>query len=256
MLTLQYLKERGACEEGISFATRNNLIGLPLSIVDNVIGDYDHFVGWLKRCRGSYIVLDEQGRIATRRSAIGDIVYTYDDNKMTETVDSNSRVTEYKDGKVIRVIDFDNVSTYVTDYNKDKIVRSIQSTGEVIKTEYLDENGDVVYIMFRSGNTIQNTLENGLNVRRIVYNAGRDQVTITERTYDSNGLEIYKRISVDDVLMNETYYTYDSYGNQTSEKSLLPTGETFFLFEREFIHTNGVLSSVYENNNLIMSIPV
>lgn len=256
MLTLQYLKDRGACEDGISFAMRNNLIGLPLSILDNVIGDYNYFATWLKQYGKSSAVLDEQGRVVRKSGSFGDVFYTYEENRMIETVDSSSRITEYNDGKIVRVTDVDGVSTYVTDYSKDKIVRYVQSTGEVIKTEYLDENGDIAYIMFKSGNTIQNTLENGLNVRRIVYNASRDQVTITERDYDKNGLEIYKRISVDSVLMGETYYTYDSYGNQTSEKSLLPTGETFFLFEREFNHVNGILTSVYENNKLIMSIPV
>lgn len=47
-LTLKFLKTHEACEDGVDFVKRNKLIGFPLSMIDQVEGDYNRFVLWLK----------------------------------------------------------------------------------------------------------------------------------------------------------------------------------------------------------------
>jgi YD repeat-containing protein len=48
LLTLEYLKQHKACSEGIVFFKRNGLEGFPLDQLQNVKGDFNSYVEWLK----------------------------------------------------------------------------------------------------------------------------------------------------------------------------------------------------------------
>ena len=49
-LSLEFLNQYNACEEGIEFIKRNNLINFPFELLDQVKGDHDGYITWLKEC--------------------------------------------------------------------------------------------------------------------------------------------------------------------------------------------------------------
>ena len=52
ILTKELLLKWDACEEGISFCERNKLFGFDLSRIDEIKGDYNKFIEWLKEQTG------------------------------------------------------------------------------------------------------------------------------------------------------------------------------------------------------------
>jgi YD repeat-containing protein len=48
IITLDFLIENGACKEGINFYRRNNLDGFPIDRLNDIKGDFDGFVWWIK----------------------------------------------------------------------------------------------------------------------------------------------------------------------------------------------------------------
>ena len=57
ILSKELLHNWDACEEGIEFCERNKLFGFDLSRIDEVVGDYNNFINWLKnelKCKREY----------------------------------------------------------------------------------------------------------------------------------------------------------------------------------------------------------
>ncbi len=49
ILTKKLLIQWGACKEGIAFCERNKLFGFDLDRIDEIKGDHNDFINWLKR---------------------------------------------------------------------------------------------------------------------------------------------------------------------------------------------------------------
>lgn len=81
-LTLDWLKHNLACENGIKFAVRNNLIGFPFKLLPAVEGDYCNFVEWIDNNQHNITTFDKNGNLIslTRPSDLYELVIEYDDN--------------------------------------------------------------------------------------------------------------------------------------------------------------------------------
>ena len=47
-LSLEFLNQCNACKEGIMFIKRNNLINFPFELLDQVKGDHNGYIKWLR----------------------------------------------------------------------------------------------------------------------------------------------------------------------------------------------------------------
>ena len=60
-LTVEYLTNHKACQDGIDFALRNCLIGFPLNQLDAIEGDYENYVKWLRKRLKNIYDYDDRG---------------------------------------------------------------------------------------------------------------------------------------------------------------------------------------------------
>jgi len=70
-LTEEFLKQRKACKEGIEFAKNYGLIGSDLNHIDEVKGDYNNFVSWLKNEVKSEKKYDKNGNLIYSKDSDG-----------------------------------------------------------------------------------------------------------------------------------------------------------------------------------------
>lgn len=80
ILTVGFLKHHNACLDGINFAIRNKLIGLPVEFLQKQSsGDFGEYIHWLLNL--PKIVCDERGNILYEKRLSGvTFKYEYDDN--------------------------------------------------------------------------------------------------------------------------------------------------------------------------------
>ena len=54
-LSLTFLNQHNACKEGIEFIKRNNLINFPFELLNEIKGDHNGYIKWLRsRIDGVY----------------------------------------------------------------------------------------------------------------------------------------------------------------------------------------------------------
>ena len=147
LLTVKYLTDRKACKEGIAFAKRNNLIGLPIDwLLENAQGDFNIFKYWLQEQQNTKITYDKQGNIFTQTHPYGSaITYTYNEhgNMLTKTLPSGS------------------VYTYTYDEHGNMLTETHPS-GDVITYTY-DKHGNMLTETYPSGNVYTYTYEHWPN---------------------------------------------------------------------------------------------
>jgi len=123
VLTLKWMKDRNACQEGIDFAIRNKLIGFPFDRIGEIKGDFNWFVGWVKDKLNSDIQYeyDVNGNRIKKVFPSGRIItYEYDShgNKIKEVYPSgNVYIYEYDahDNMIKKVLPNNRTYTYQYD---------------------------------------------------------------------------------------------------------------------------------------------
>ena len=97
-LNIEFLKSLQACQSGIDFVKRANLEGFPLSKLDQVEGDYNGFVDWLRQELKTVRVYNDQGLMTKKVYPSGYVCeYEYNDQGlMTKQVYPWGRVREYE----------------------------------------------------------------------------------------------------------------------------------------------------------------
>ena len=128
-LNIELLKSLDACESGINFVKRANLEGFPLSKLDQVEGDYDGFVHWLRQELKTVRVYNDQGLMTKRVNPLGRVCeYEYNDQGlMTKRVNPLGDVYRYK-------------------YNdKGLITKEVYPSGDVYEYEYEFDNKDRLF---------------------------------------------------------------------------------------------------------------
>lgn len=109
-LTLKFLETHNACKNGIDFVKRNKLIGFPLSMIDQVEGDYDDFVSWFKiRIEGER-EYDSNGNVIHFKNSYGaEYWQEYDSNgnvihfKNSCGYEQSTETEYYSDGQLKRI---------------------------------------------------------------------------------------------------------------------------------------------------------
>jgi YD repeat-containing protein len=51
-LSLEFLNQYNACKEGIMFVKNNNLLNFPFDLLNEIKGDHNGYIKWLKACIG------------------------------------------------------------------------------------------------------------------------------------------------------------------------------------------------------------
>ena len=68
-LTKKFLKDFKACSSGIKFAEQNKLFGFPLDRLDEVVGDVNSFVNWVRDKVKSQVEYDTNGNMIYYRNS-------------------------------------------------------------------------------------------------------------------------------------------------------------------------------------------
>ena len=126
-LTKKLLKQLHACSSGIEFCERYKLFGFPLERLDEIRGDYDGFVEWLKS--KTNLEFDQNQNLVRKETSLGwwaKSEYEYDQN-------GNMILQEYSDGWWKK---------FEYDQNNNQILRE-DSNGSLVKYEY-DQNQNLV----------------------------------------------------------------------------------------------------------------
>ena len=94
-LNIEFLKSLNACESGIDFVKRANLEGFPLDLLDQVEGDHNDFVSWLREQLKSVREYNSQGLMTKHVTHSGEVYEYNDQGLMTKMVNSYG-VYEYE----------------------------------------------------------------------------------------------------------------------------------------------------------------
>lgn len=79
-LNIEFLKSLNACESGIDFVKRANLEGFPLDLLDQVEGDHNDFVSWLREQLKSVREYNSQGLMTKHVTPNGNVhLYEYNE---------------------------------------------------------------------------------------------------------------------------------------------------------------------------------
>ena len=114
-LTKELLKKNGACKDAIAWCERNKLFGFPLDRLDEITGDFDCYVSWLKAR-----TFNEQGLVIREILPSGhEWKYEYDSN-----------------GNMIREILSDGGEWKYEYDSRGNRIRGIHSSGQEWKYEY------------------------------------------------------------------------------------------------------------------------
>ena len=71
-VTVEGLKKISACDSAIGFVERNNLEGFPIELLDQVEGDYNSYISWLKNSLKNRWEYDSHGNMVKRIYPDGD----------------------------------------------------------------------------------------------------------------------------------------------------------------------------------------
>ena len=90
-LSLEFLEQNNACEEGIEFIKNNNLLNFPFELLDQVKGDHNGYITWLKECIGSGYEYDQNNNLIYYKNSKG--------HEEWKSYDENNNLIHYKNSK-------------------------------------------------------------------------------------------------------------------------------------------------------------
>lgn len=79
-ITSEILKLIGACEHGITWLQKNGLEGFPLNRINEIQGDHEKFVAWIKDNYPSFISRIKDGVITLKSEGL--IEYSWEKHLM------------------------------------------------------------------------------------------------------------------------------------------------------------------------------
>ena len=88
-LSLEFLNQYNVCEEGIMFVKNNNLLNFPFELLDQVKGDHNGYIKWLKECIDGGYEYDKNSNLIHYKNSKG--------NEEWKSYDKNSNLIHYKD---------------------------------------------------------------------------------------------------------------------------------------------------------------
>lgn len=223
ILTKELLHQCGACENGIDFCERNKLFGFDLDRIDDIQGDYEDYIAWIRSTiinenwiydqHGNLIkekldnnvifnytggietisIFDERGNKISDKAPDGWWVnYEYDER-------NNRTMREYSDGKITKwfyndnnniiktqwlPVDFEVINEYDVNNN---LITVTDSRGYVITYEY-DSNNNCTHELHSNGYWVKNKYDEIGRLISIINSTGISNTM----DYDENGNKIYE----------------------------------------------------------------
>ena len=92
-LTLTFLNRYNACKEGITFVKNNNLLNFPFELLDQVKGDHNGYIKWLRSRIVTEYQYDERNNLVYYKTSNG--------IESWKEYDERNNLIHYKDSKGI-----------------------------------------------------------------------------------------------------------------------------------------------------------
>ena len=92
-LSLEFLNQYNACEEGIMFVKNNNLLNFPFELLNEIKGDHNGYIKWLKACIDGVYEYDERNNLIHHKTSNG--------IESWKEYDERNNLIHYKDSKGI-----------------------------------------------------------------------------------------------------------------------------------------------------------
>ena len=227
MLTIKLLEKMEACSSGIEFVKRNNLIGFPLSRIDEVHGDYSGFVDWLKYALSVVYEYDERGNVTKTTYNDNDVLLCeYDErNNMIKSTDHDDEVRLYRYDERSNTVEEKSLETgsiwwYEYDERNNLVKEKSLETGSIWWYEY-DERNNLVKEIRSNGAVYMWEYDERGNNTKAIYPSGK----VFLKFYDDHN-NVVKSIDRHGIWLR--YYTY---------------------------HDTGTLHQVFSEGRVILTIP-
>jgi YD repeat-containing protein len=135
-LTVEWLKDNNACQDGIDFAIRNKLIGFPFELFDSIVGDdIEGFYTWFKFNINN--ILNYEYENNTKKITITKVYFGLN-YSMISTTDDN-------------VVEDETISVTQFIYdNNNNLIYEVDMDGYIYEYQY-DENNNLVYELHKDG---------------------------------------------------------------------------------------------------------
>ncbi len=229
ILTKELLIKLGACQEGIDFCERNKLFGFDTNNIDNVVGDYDGIVSWIK-----YILTE----CVIEFDAYGNVIL-FEDNNIY-----NIYEYEYYPNSIIK-----QYTNYEGNYRHTK--NDIKIKNDLWFTKTYNENGKILSFINNNGFFINYSYD---DINKELLISTRSTFNTIKYEYNESNQLILQKYNNDEY---NTYYEYDYKGNLIKKKDSNSYGLIYMYDENntmiyehdlEFIDD---ITCLYDNDRLI-----
>lgn len=252
MLTLEYLKSRNACEDGIDFVVKQNLIGFPFEKLNCVEGDFNDLVSWLKEKISDKSECDDRGNIIKNKTRYGTYCYEYDknNNMIKKTSKSGySLAWEYDDrGNKIKHTNLNTGFAYLFEYDdRDNCIKhTALPSGATTYFEYDDQNNKIKSKSDDEGFVVERTFDSYGNI--LTYKSNKYKNSYTYE-YDVNGNLLKQFSIVQNIIVGQ--WEYDDRGNQIK----FFNGDKVYWTREYRYHPNGRLYVVFQDGIEVLIVP-
>ncbi len=233
ILTKELLINWGACSEGIDFCETHNLFGFDLNRINEIQGDYNGFIRWIKQQIKMKWIYNSEGKCIRCESKFDYWVnYQYDSqgNKIKEE-NSDGDWVKWEYDQHGNIIKEENSNDYWTKWEYDQhgnIIKEEDSDGIWFKYYYNDQ-GRCIKEEYSNNSWITNTYDDLGHILTTKLSDGGNIVY----QYDSK-FKLIKKIST-----APSWYKIYEYDNNEN------------VIKEEDSNKNGVRYEYNENNNLI-----
>jgi YD repeat-containing protein len=175
ILTKKLLHQYGACDTSIDFCERNKLFGFDLDRIDEIEGDHEYYIEWLKyNIINSEVLLDDRdniiylGRTDMNSSESSRMMFSYDknNNKTTEYNMNTKYWTRWEydsNGNMIKEEDVKGSWTKYKYNSRNELIKKYTSDGLRVRFKY-DKNSNKIYEEGYCGTTVEYTYDNNNNM--------------------------------------------------------------------------------------------
>jgi YD repeat-containing protein len=246
-ITEQWLKDNAACEDGIDFVVRNKLIGFPFNLIDDIDGDYEGYIEWVKDNKDNTLEYDDNCLLV--RYVGNDhypVNFKYDDNNnlIEKTFDYNelSHVYEYDDNNnlIFEQYPFGLTCNYKYDKNNNRTMCITHDKyGKHVSLKTYQYNDSHVLTYENYNDELEEFYTDG---KLTLSKSESDHI---EYEYENNNVIRVKRPNIN----LEDIYEYDSHNNILSIKKILNNVITDnIVFTNEY-YADGQLKSITRIDN-------
>lgn len=203
-LTEKLLHQLDACESGIEFCNKFNLIGFPIDRLHEIDGDFKDYIEWLRSFDFNSLKFDDNGNLISflQNNTLYQRVYEQYNNliEIIYPVGSRSKYEYDNQHRLIKSTEYPSDDRFPPEV----VIRSYNSKGLLDRISYSD-NSYYQYTYDDCDNLIEYIHHIACETIKTIPN--EDYVIIS--TYNSNNMLLTKQTS----LGHKEQYTYDDQNN-------------------------------------------